>query len=121
MKPYHLNQASPRVIHVQKQEQIALARWASLESEKHPELSLLVHIVNDNYHEDISLQHFGFPDIFLPIPRFPFHGLFLTFSTKVSQPQAVWIANLCAQDYKAVAVGDFEKAKNEIEEYLCLK
>jgi hypothetical protein len=136
MKPYHQNQTSPRVLRLkptqpkEKQEQIALIQWATLESKKHPELSLLVHIPNGGYRlksEAVSLQRQGvspgFPDLFLPVPRFPFHGLFLELKTsrgRVTPYQAGWLKALSDKGYRAVVARGFEGAKEEIEEYLCL-
>ena len=66
----------------------------------------------------------GVPDIFLPAPRPPYHGLFLELKArngKVQDNQREWLDALSRRGYKAVVAYGFEAARNEIERYLNLK
>ena len=64
----------------------------------------------------------GVPDLMLPTPRGPYHGLFVemkrTKGGSVSKEQKDWIAYLQAQGYQAIVCRGFEEAKREIECYL---
>ena len=64
----------------------------------------------------------GVPDLMIPTPRGPYHGLFIemkrTKGGSVSKEQKDWIAYLQAQGYQAIVCRGFEEAKREIECYL---
>lgn len=64
----------------------------------------------------------GVPDLMLPTPRGPWHGLFIemkrTKGGRISNEQKDWIAYLNSQGYQAVVCRGFEEAKKEIECYL---
>jgi hypothetical protein len=63
----------------------------------------------------------GVPDIFIPIARDCFHGLFLEMKSekgKVSEDQIAFMTMLSKNGYKCVVCHGFDAAKNEIEYYL---
>lgn len=64
----------------------------------------------------------GVPDLMLPTPRGPYHGLFVEMKRQkggsVSAEQKDWLEYLTAQGYRAVVCKGFEEARKEIECYL---
>lgn len=112
-------------------EQQTLFRWAKLNEKRHPELQLLFHIPNEgkrsyatgNRMRSEGLKK-GVPDLFLPIPKGRFHGLFIEMKrikgSVISSEQKAWIRALNAVGYKAVVAYGWEEASKDIEEYLAL-
>lgn len=66
----------------------------------------------------------GVPDICWPVPRYPFHGLYLEMKRvkggKVSDAQKPWVQRLREQGYKVEICKGFEAAKKAFCEYLAL-
>ena len=63
----------------------------------------------------------GVPDIFLPLPRNGFHGLFIEMKTKgnkCSEAQNGYIAEMALQGYKVAVCYGADEAINEIKSYL---
>ena len=64
----------------------------------------------------------GVPDLFLPIPRTPYHGLWIEMKRRkggrVSPDQAAVIAGLRAKGYHVVIARGSDEAIAAIEEYL---
>lgn len=63
----------------------------------------------------------GVPDLFLPIAKHGYHGLFIELkygSNKATAKQREWIIALNKQGYHAVVCNGFEEAKTIIEEYI---
>ena len=112
------------------QEQIAVMRWAELQSNKYPELKLLFHIPNGSNKSKAQAGLFkamglksGVPDLFLPVARGEFHGLFIEMKTNKGRPsktQLEWLEALREQGYGAVACYGFENAIGTLKEYLCM-
>lgn len=111
------------------QEQIALVNWARMQEKRYPELRLLFHIPNGGSRGKAEAGRFramgvkaGVPDLFLPVPRFGWHGLFLEMKRakggRVSPEQKKWIADLEAQGYCALVCCGFEEATANIMVYL---
>lgn len=116
--------------HPEEDEQQALFQWVEWVSGKHPELEMLFHIPNGgkrNKLEAIRLKRegvrAGVPDLFLPVARGGYHGLFIELKAGkgvASLMQREWIARLEKQGYRAqIAVG-WEEAAKVIMEYLKL-
>lgn len=110
-------------------EQATLFNWAKMKAWQHPELNLMFHIPNGGKRSATEAKRFqaegvkaGVPDVFLPVPRGEFHGLFIEMKRreggKVSQEQKTWIADLQEQGYKAAVCKGWEAAAAVIEEYL---
>ena len=91
------------------QEQIVVMKWAELQSNKYPELLLLFHIPNGSNKSIAQATQFkrmglksGVPDLFLPVARNNYHGLFIEMKAgkgKTSENQNKWINELKMQGY----------------------
>lgn len=110
-------------------EQQCLFRWASYAVGRMPELALMFHIPNGGTRSKSEAGRFkaegvkaGVPDIFLPVPRGSFAGMFIELKRRkngrVSIDQATWLKALEKQGYKAVVCHGWEEAQREIEGYL---
>ena len=116
--------------HLEEDEQQALFQWVDWMSGTHPELEMLFHIPNGGKRgklEAIRLKRegvkAGVPDLFLPVARGDYHGLFVELKAGkgvASLMQREWIVRLEKQGYRAqIAVG-WEAAAKVIMEYLKL-
>lgn len=112
-------------------EQEHLFEWAAYMSGKYPELKLMHHIPNGgsrNSAEAANLKRqgvkAGMPDIFLPVARGGFHGLYIELKAGKNKPtekQKNWIAALCKQKYAAVVCYGWGQASEIIQSYLKMK
>lgn len=116
----------------ESQEQQALFQWAAIAERQYPELRLLHAIPNSGKRHIITAvrmkaegQKAGVSDIFLPVARHGFHGLYIELKIKggrVSPSQADWIKLTTVQGYKSIVCVGWEDARMEIEGYLtCTK
>lgn len=112
-------------------EQMALFRWAELQAGRWPELKMLFHIPNGGSRGKAEAGRFramgvksGVPDLFLPVARGPYHGLFVemkrTRGGRVSPEQREWIQELIMQGYAVVICHGWEDAAQVIGQYLRL-
>lgn len=124
-------------------EQIALFMWAQQNLDQYPELRLMFAIPNGMHTPNkkaagrmraMGMKR-GVPDIFLPISRGEFHGLFVELKKKrkvlkngnlsqakeTEDDQDEWIDDLKQQGYGAIACYGFEEAVKIIVEYLNYK
>ena len=110
-------------------EQRTLFEWATLNAGRHPELQLLFHIPNGGKRPKTEAARFklegvkaGVPDIFLPVSRGAYHGLFVEMKrikdSVTSAAQKKWIEDLNTQGYKAVVCFGWEDAAETILDYL---
>ena len=110
-------------------EQQALFRWAAYERGRWPELDLLLHIPNGGYRGKAEAGRFkamgvksGVPDLFLPVARGPWHGLWIelkrTKGGRLSAMQVRWIARLMEQGYRAEVCHGWNEAAEVIMAYL---
>ena len=117
------------VIPTEAQEQEALFYWASIEQRRYPELALLHAIPNGGSRHPAEARNLkaqgvkaGIPDIFLPVARQGYHGLYIEMKRRkggrVSVEQKVMLNDLNAQGYKAIVCEGWEFAKAEIEAYM---
>lgn len=116
--------------HIEDTEQMWLFDWALLQSGKYPELSLMFHIPNGGKRDVREAARFkrmgvkpGVPDIFLPVPRGKFHGLFIEMKApkgKTSEYQEQWLSELAAKGYDTAVCFGFEEARKKILEYITL-
>ena len=113
----------------EEQEQAAVFEWVTLMRNQYPELDLLHHIPNGGYRSKPEAVRFkrigvkpGVPDLFLPVARCGYHGLFIEMKRKkggrVTEEQSAWIEALTAQKYCAVVCYGAEDACDKILEYL---
>lgn len=114
--------------HIEDNEQIMLFNWARAQSGKYPELDLLFHIPNGGKRNAREAARFkqmgvkpGVPDIFLPIARGRFHGLFIEMKSpngRLSDNQRKWLETLNRKGYACCVCFGFEEAQNDILRYL---
>lgn len=109
-------------------EQCCLVSWARLYEEEHPELKLLHAIPNGGWRSKrtAALLHLegvkaGVPDLCLPAPRAPWHGLYIEMKVKgghVRKEQREWIQDLRDQGYRVEVCYGWEAARDAILDYL---
>lgn len=114
------------------QEQEAVIRWAEMSTGRYPELALLFHIPNGGSRRDARegahLKKLGVragvPDLFLPVPRGAYHGLFIEMKRekggRTSKDQEMWLLALGSKGYATYVANGFEEARQMLEEYLGL-
>lgn len=120
----------------ERAEQVALFEWATAMTPTHPELDLLFHIPNSG---GLSTGHTsatfarvssllkqglkpGVPDLFLPVARRGFHGLFVEMKrrrgAKVSPQQRDRADRLTAQGYLVRICPGWDAARADLCHYL---
>lgn len=109
-------------------EQIALFRWADFMQNKYPDLDMMFHIPNGGKRSTSEAARFkqegvkaGVPDIFLPVPKNKYHGMFIEMKVnknKTTPKQKDWIKKLKQNNYYVVVCYDWEAASKEIENYM---
>lgn len=113
--------------------QISLFIWCQQNLETYPDLRLLFAIPNGMHTPNkraasrmraMGMKR-GVPDIFLPVRRGEFSGLFIELKKikggKTSDEQSEWINDLKAQGYGAIVCKGFEAARDVLIEYLNYK
>lgn len=114
-------------------EQTLLFEWAHYATARAPELGLLFAIPNFSGRlGKATARHGGslnregrkkgVPDVFLPVARGPYHGLFLEMKRldggRLSPEQRSWIDALRSMDYRVEVCAGWEQAKRVLCEYL---
>ena len=100
-----------RLLPSEGQEQATLMNWVKMQSWRWPEAALLFHIPNGGGRSKAEAGRFkaegvkaGVPDLFLPVPKGEFHGLFIEMKRlaggRVSDEQKDWIRMLREQGYR---------------------
>lgn len=118
-----------RLLPKEGEEQAALMSWAQMQSWRWPELSLLFHIPNGGARSKSEAARFkaegvkaGVPDLFLPVPRGEWHGLFIELKRqaggRLSDEQKEWIPALQAQGYRVEVCKGWEAAAELLKNYL---
>ena len=112
----------------ESEHQANLIKWTQLERGKYPELALLFHIPNGGTRDPIEAAHLkaqgvkkGVSDLFLPVSRRGYHGLFVEMKTpkgRVSQEQQWFGDKVTEQGYLFHVVYGWEAAKEALEWYL---
>ncbi len=111
------------------EEQTAVMEWTVLMEKQLPELRLLFHVANGGERHPAVASKLkrmgvkkGVPDLFLPVPRGGFHGLWVEMKRKkggrVSDEQKAWIEDLEGQMYRCVVAHGCEEACDAIFKYL---
>lgn len=108
--------------------QAALFMWAQQNEKNYPELRWLFSIPNGGMRDKITAGRMkasgvksGIPDIFLPIKREPYFGLWIELKVKKNTPspeQKEWIAHFLSQGYGACVCYGFQEARDTIIKYL---
>lgn len=117
-----------RMIPTEDEEQIWLFSWAKLKLGRFPELALMHHIPNGGQRSKSEAARFkamgvkrGVSDIFLPVARGGYHGLYIELKAKdgkAEKEQKEWIAAVREQGYCAAVCFGGEIAANLVEAYL---
>ena len=114
------------------QHQMAVIKWSQQPSihQQWPELSLLHHIPNGGNRDPIEAKHLkqqgvkaGVPDLFLPVARRKYHGLYIEMKTedgRASEAQKWWGEHLTAQGYAWQVCHGWQAAVSTLEWYLSL-
>lgn len=122
----------PKRKHVQHEakEQEAVFQWAEMQKAAYPELELLFAIPNGGSRNKLEAYGLkrqgvksGVPDMFLPVSRNNFHGLWIEMKSekgKVSENQEWWIEKLTIQVYKTCVCYTWIEAIDTIMWYLGL-
>ena len=111
------------------EEQATLFSWAAMNSGKRPELRLLFHIPNGGMRSKSEAARFkaegvkpGVPDLFLPVARGPWHGLFIELKRqqggRISDSQKRWLDSLTTAGYYATVAHGWREATAILTEYL---
>lgn len=115
----------------ESQEQQNLFKTIAYMQNTYPELKWLYHVPNGGL-RDIRVAKklkaegvkSGVPDLVLPIPRYPFHGLYIemkkTKGGRVSKDQRVWLDFLKEQNYMVEVAKGCDEALEILKEYLKL-
>jgi len=108
--------------------QVAVFAWAALNYSKYPELRMMFAIPNGGLRNKITAANLKaegvrahVPDIFIPVPRGTWHGLFIEMKKeggRVDPGQASFINELRALGYGASVCVGWQKAVAVIEQYL---
>ena len=112
----------------EEQEQMTVIQWAEYHAAKQPELKLLYHCPNGGKRNKAEAARLkasgvkaGVPDLFLPVPRGEYHGLYVEMKVgknRLTSAQAAWIEALAGQGYKTAVCWGAEAAISEIRGYL---
>ena len=110
------------------EEQEALMNWASMSRGKYPQLFWLFHIPNGGTRHPAEALHLkrmgvkpGVPDLFLPFPVKPYHGLWIEMKSergRATSLQKEWIEQLRKFGYAAFVCMGFKSAQDCLLQYL---
>lgn len=114
------------------QHQKAVFDWSKQESvrRQYPDLKYLFHIPNGGRRDVVEAKHLqesgvrrGVPDLFLPVPRGEYHGLWIEMKTETGRTrpeQDWWIENLMELGYAVEVCHGWTSATRVLEWYLSL-
>ncbi len=119
---------------LEHEHQVSLFGWADLNTDTHPELSMLFAVPNFSGRRGKSTARHGarlkaegrksgVPDIILPVPRGDFAGLYIELKAPGRYPtpdQKRWLAALSDHGNLAVVCVGWESARDQILAYLRL-
>ena len=110
--------------------QAAFFAWIKLYENRFPELKFCFHIPNGGYRFKATAAAMkragtraGVPDVFLPVARRGFHGLWIEFKSaagELSEAQEKFIEFLRRQNYCVLVCRSWNEAANAIIDYLGL-
>lgn len=109
-------------------EQISLFEWCEYSLGKYPELKLLFHVPNGGYRSTATAGRMkaegvkaGVPDLFLPVAKRGYHGLFIEMKAGKNKPtanQIRWLEDLSKEGYLTAVCYGWEDAAKILVEYL---
>lgn len=127
---YNKKYKKPERNDYEHQEQVDLFYWVALYESHYPELGLMFAIPNGGQRNVLVAMKMkaegvkaGIPDIFLPVAKQGFHGLFIEMKygkNKTSENQKLWIENLKEQHYRVEVCYGSREAQNVLIDYLDL-
>ena len=109
-------------------EQCAVIEWCNLQSGAHPELELIYAVPNAGkrtkrqgaWMKDEGMKA-GVPDLFLPVARDGYHGLYIELKIGKNKPtdsQVWWLERLTMEGYLAVVCWGYDDAVETISKYV---
>lgn len=118
-----------RLLPTEGEEQAMLFSWCGMRMRQYPELELLFHIPNGGRRSKSEAARFksegvkpGVPDLFLPVARGKWHGLFIEMKRmkggRVQDVQRTWIEKLRGQGYYATVCHGWQEASEALQRYL---
>jgi hypothetical protein len=120
--------ANPERKAPEHEEQAALIEWTEYNLNRFPELEYLYAVPNGartSRSQAVKLKREGMkagvPDLCLPVPRGPYHSLYIEMKAEDGRPsveQKRWLAFLNKHGIKAVICYGWLEAKDVIEQYL---
>jgi hypothetical protein len=123
MTPEQLARAGTEHAH-----QCALMCWCALNFETYPELKLLFAIPNGGERNPVVASRLkaegvksGVPDLFLPVARHGYHGLFIEMKKPkgtIAENQTKWHIDLQEQGYGVSVCFGWESARHHLVEWL---
>ncbi len=109
-------------------EQAALFEWAAYETAQYPELAFMFHIPNGGKRDVVTAANLkrmgvkpGVPDIFLPVTRGPYAGLFIEMKhgkNQLTREQRAYLDALAAEGYDVAVCYSFQEAVTAVTRYL---
>lgn len=119
-------------IPTESQIQAALFQWAVWNVGKWPDLALMFAIPNGGARDAVTGAILkregvkkGVPDIFLPVARGPYHGLFIEMKAgkrgKVSAEQEMYLNRLAWNGYQAIVCRSVDAGIQAITKYMALE
>lgn len=118
-----------RLLPTEGEEQAMLFSWCEMRMRQYPELELLFHIPNGGRRSKSEAARFksegvkaGVPDMFLPVARGKYHGLFIEMKRlkggRVQEVQRKWMEKLRGQGYYTTVCHGWQEASDALQRYL---
>lgn len=111
------------------EEQVMLIQYCDLMSRSNADYGLIFAVPNGGDRNIVTAGKLkaegvkpGVPDLFLPVPRGIYSGLFIEMKRRkggrVSREQISWISALISRGYKVVVCRGFDEARDALEAYM---
>lgn len=122
--------AAPKLCPKESEIQTAFFVWLKMHENRFPELKFCFAVPNGGFRFKATAAAMkrtgtraGVPDVFLPIARKGFHGLWIEFKSdagKLSDVQKMFVKFLESQDYKVLIARTWTQGANAVIDYLSL-
>lgn len=110
-------------------EQRALIQWVHFAEAQYPALRWLYAVPNGGKRSAVTAAilrlegvRAGVPDLVLPVPVEPYHGLYLEMKHGRNRPtdkQREWLRGMAGMGHAVAVAYSYEEAREKIERYLC--